>query len=289
MISFRETINLHQGNFVDKWDSNISVYDQVLPEIRSSAGTIVEVGVQNGGSLEIYCKYFNNIKKVIGIDIDENCKTISFEDEKKIELLIGDVKNLKNDVKTRTNGIDLFIDDGSHTSSDIIITFVNYFDEITDGGMYIIEDLHCSYFKDIANQFDGGIFCRFSSMSFLRTLSDLVNLEHWLDQASINNLLDQFLQFYKIDCLPQSMNRIYSISFYNSMCIIRKGIAKNICLGSRVITGSSETVTQNAKLSQRTLPEVLPLKPIKKNKLFVYKKLRNKIYITCYKIMGFKS
>jgi cephalosporin hydroxylase len=283
MISFRETINLHQGNFVDKWDSNISVYDQVLPEIRSSTGTIVEVGVQNGGSLEIYCKYFHNIKKVIGIDIDENCKNISFEDEKKIELLIGDVKNLKDDVKTRTNGIDLFIDDGSHTSSDIIITFVNYFDEITDGGMYIIEDLHCSYFKD----FGGGVFQTFSSMNFLRTLSDFVNMEHWIAQANNKNLLDRFLQFYKIECLPQSLNKIYSITFYNSMCVIRKGSVDNVNLGSRVITGNFETVTENAKTSPRRLPEMIPLEYTKKNNSFLIRKFINKIYIIFYKIFRF--
>ena len=289
MISFRETINLHQGNFVDKWDSNITVYDQVLPEIRSSVQTVVEVGVQNGGSLEIYCKYFNNSKKIIGLDIDENCRKISFENTEKIELLIGDVKKLKDEVKNRTNGIDLFIDDGSHTSSDIIMTFIKYFDCMADGSMYIIEDLHCSYINDIENKFDGGIFQKFSSMNFLKTLSDLVNLEHWVAQASIENLLDEFLQFYRIDCLPQSLGKIHSITFYNSMCVIRKENLENNNLGSRIITGNFETITQNAKSTPRTLPELLPLKYINKNNSFIYKKLVNKIYITCYKIFRYRN
>lgn len=285
MISFRETIELHQGNLVDKWDSNITVYDQILPEIRGFVETVVEVGVQNGGSLEIYCKYFNNSKKIIGLDIDENCKTISFEDEMKIELLIGDVKNLKNELKNRTNGIDLFIDDGSHTSSDIIMTFVKYFDEINDGGMYIIEDLHCSYFSD----FGGGVFEKFSSMNFLRTLSDFVNLEHWVAQTNNKNLLDRFLQFYKIECLPESLNQIYSIAFYNSMCVIRKANAKSISLGSRVITGNFEMVTQNAKLSPRKLPEMIPLEYTKKNKSFLLRKVTNRLYIIYYKIVHGKK
>jgi hypothetical protein len=283
MISFRETINLHKGNLVDKWDSNITVYDQIFPEIRNSVKTVVEVGVQNGGSLEIYSKYFNNSKKIIGLDIDHNCVNISFEDSEKILLLIGDVKNLKDEVGNLTQGIDLFIDDGSHTSSDIIITFVKYFDEIADGGMYIIEDLHCSYFKD----FGGGIFHKFSSMNFLRTLSDLVNLEHWVAQANNENLLDKFLQFYKIECLPQSLNKIYSITFYNSMCVIRKGSVDKINLGSRVITGNFETVTENAKKSPRRLPEMIPLEYTKKNNSFWYRRFINKIYIIFYKIFGF--
>jgi predicted RNA methylase len=281
MISFRETINLHQGNFVDKWDSNITVYDQVLPEIRSSVETVVEVGVQNGGSLEIYCKYFNNSKKIIGLDIDENCMKISFENKEKIDLLIGDVKNLKDEVKDRTNGIDLFIDDGSHTSSDIIMTFVKYFDEISDDGMYIIEDLHCSYFKD----FEGGALRPFVAMNFLKALSDLVNLEHWMGQANIDDLLDSFIQFYRIECLPKSLNKIYSIAFYNSMCVIKKGNGENNCLGSRVITGNFETITQDAKKTPRRLPDLIPLEHPKKNSSFLFRKLANKIYIICYKIL----
>jgi hypothetical protein len=277
MLSFREIIKHHQGNLVDKWDSNITVYDQILPGIRGSVETVVEVGVQNGGSLEIYCKYFFNSKKVIGIDIDENCKNISFEDEKKIELVIGDVKNLKDDVTSRTNRIDLFIDDGSHTSSDIINTFVKYFDEVADGGMYIIEDLHCSYFD--FNEFGGGVFQTFSSMNFLRTLSDFVNLEHWVAQNDIENLLDNFMQFYKIDCLPRSMNHIYSIGFYNSMCVIRKENPENNHLGSRMITGNFETVTQDAKLSPRSLPEIIPFQYAKKKNSFLVRKLMNKFYI----------
>lgn len=43
----------HIGKVSDKWESYIDVYDELFQEIYGSVESILEIGVQNGGSLEI--------------------------------------------------------------------------------------------------------------------------------------------------------------------------------------------------------------------------------------------
>jgi hypothetical protein len=68
-----------------------------------------------------------------------------------------------------------------------------------------------------------------------------------------------------------------------------KANAKSNSLGSRVITGNFEMVTQNAKLSPRKLPEMIPLEYTKKNKSFLLRKVTNRLYIIYYKIVHGKK
>jgi hypothetical protein len=60
----------HEAKYSDKWDSYLDVYERVLGDLRNKSINILEIGVQNGGSLEIWDKYFPNSIKVLGCDIN---------------------------------------------------------------------------------------------------------------------------------------------------------------------------------------------------------------------------
>jgi hypothetical protein len=45
-------------------------------------------------------------------------------------------------------------------------------------GIYIVEDLCCSYWQD----FEGGLNDEASSMAFFKSLVDVINHEHWGQQ-----------------------------------------------------------------------------------------------------------
>ena len=136
---------------------------------------LLEIGIQNGGSLEIYSKYFKNAELILGCDINLKCKNLSYE-ESNIQIVVGDAT--QNEVFkqiTENQKFDIIIDDGSHTSLDIIKTFCLYFNQLNDGGIFIIEDLHCSYWQ----RFSGGLFHPLSSINFFKRLVDVLNFEHW--------------------------------------------------------------------------------------------------------------
>ena len=59
----------HKGKVSDKWFSYLSEYERIFASYREMPLRLLEIGVQNGGSLEIWSKYFHKAEKLLGCDI----------------------------------------------------------------------------------------------------------------------------------------------------------------------------------------------------------------------------
>ncbi len=153
----------HISKVSDKWSSYLKEYNRLFDSYRNKPVRLLEIGVQNGGSLEIWSKYFSNAEKLVGCDINPDCARLDFEDQR-IAVVVGDANSdaAQEAVLGHAPAFDVIIDDGSHRSSDIVKSFARYFPHVADGGLFIAEDLHCSYWQD----FEGGLFDPFSSMAF---------------------------------------------------------------------------------------------------------------------------
>ncbi|EIX9716148.1 glycosyltransferase [Klebsiella pneumoniae] len=246
-----EYYNEHNGKSSDKWDLYLQAYHQNLSSIRLSVENFLEIGVQNGGSLEIWRDYFPNAKNIIGCDINPDCEKLKYNDDI-IKVVIGNssTEAVKTQIKSITPSLDLIIDDGSHNSSDIIKTFLLYFPLVKEDGVYIIEDLHCSYWQS----FEGGLYDPYSSMAFLKKLADIQNHEHWGISLSAIEFLQPFYQYYNCEHLGAiNYDEIHSVTFLNSLCIINKRKAKNNVLGIRHVVGDDELVVQGNKVHNGTL------------------------------------
>src|SRR5512136_2032510 len=79
----------HKGKVSDKWTRYLLEYDLLFEKFRDKPVRMLEIGVQNGGGLEIWAEYFRNGSKFIGCDIDSNCAALRFDDPR-IKLVIGD-------------------------------------------------------------------------------------------------------------------------------------------------------------------------------------------------------
>ena len=236
-----EIAQAHHGKLSDKWSAYYDVYDAIFSEYRHKPVSILEIGIQNGGFLEILANYFKMAKAIVGCDVDERCGNIKFDD-KRIKIVIGDIKDHKTitNIINLSNNYDIIIDDGSHTHEDIIKAFLLLFPYVKDGGVYIIEDLHASYWKS----YDGGVFKPITAMNFFKRLLDVVNYEAWGVGIPRKEVLKPFLQHFNMDIDEFDLAHIRSIEFYNSLCIIRKDNPEKAYLGKRFIAGSYETVTQ---------------------------------------------
>lgn len=229
------------GKVSDKWNSYLDYYDEALASIKNQNISMLEVGVQNGGSLETWSSYFKNGQSFIGCDIDPNCAHLKYEDPR-INIVIGDVnsQDAYNKITAINSSFDLIIDDGSHQSIDIINAFINYFALVKPGGRYIIEDSHCLYMKD----FGGGLLNEYSAQYFFKKLTDVVSYQWWKSDSSIDVYLQTF--FTKQD-VPSFITEgwIESVEFRNSIITIRKSKhAGHDKLGKRIISGS-DTLVQN--------------------------------------------
>ena len=175
MKSLKDLYKNHSGKVSDKWSIYLNEYEDKLRKYKELPLKFFEIGILNGGSLEIFSKYFAKAELILGCDIDVKCNELHY-DQTNIKVIIGDVneEKIKNQI-IKYSEFDIIIDDGSHNSKDIVKTFCNYFNYLKDGGLYIIEDLHCSY----RSQHGGGIFYPISSINFFKQLIDVINYEHW--------------------------------------------------------------------------------------------------------------
>jgi SAM-dependent methyltransferase len=229
----------HRGKASDKWALYIDVYDRVLQRFRGRPIDFIEVGVQNGGSLEIWAKFFPEARVLIGCDIDPLCGTLAFEDPR-IKVVVGGINEQATfeGIARHAQGFDVFIDDGSHTSPDIAASFANYFRFVRHGGLYLIEDLHCAYW----GRYGGGVRHPSGAMGFLHLLADGIHHQYWKEQAAFAELAaPYFPPGTKVD--PSLAAGIQSITFHDSLCVIEKRDASGAGrLRERVFAGEAADV-----------------------------------------------
>ena len=239
MKSLFELYREHQGKVTDKWSIYLSEYDRLFSIYRDQPIRMLEIGVQNGGSLEIWSKYFPDAHVLVGCDINPDCAKLTYDDSR-IRLVLGDANTdvAEADILRHSPRFDLIIDDGSHTSGDIIKSFARYFRHLNHGGMFVVEDLHCSYWED----FEGGLYYPYSSMSFFKRLADVINYEHWGLSKDRHQILSGITEHYSIDISDELLSWIHSIEFVNSMCIVRKFGGELNLIGKRLIVGQQEDV-----------------------------------------------
>jgi tetratricopeptide (TPR) repeat protein len=247
--TLEELYSQHTGKVSDKWSSYLFVYDQILKSYRNMNVKLLEIGVQNGGSLEIWSKYFANAKLIVGCDINPKCAKLNYENSR-IHVLVGDANSdeVKSNVIELSETFDIILDDGSHDSSDIIKTFAKYFPLLEYGGIYIVEDLHTSYWKE----YEGGLFYPFSFVTFFKYIVDIINYEHWGIAKKQTDLLNEFCKKYSLTIDPNDLESIHSITFFNSLCVIIKCKPEHNSLGKRCVVGLIDEISKAVRKVKNT-------------------------------------
>ena len=234
------------GKTSDKWASYLPYYDELFGPLRHKPISLLEIGVQNGGSLETWSEYFQEAKLFVGCDIDPKCGDLRYDDPR-INIVVGDANAapaFQNIAKLSTS-FDIVIDDGSHISSDILRSFINYFPLLKPGGTFVIEDSCCLYMDG----YGGGLLNEQSAYSFFKRLVDVVNFQFWRNDVSINNFLRTYLDFRSTPSFILD-GWVNSIEFRNSIITVNKAFTPtHDKLGARIIVGTdSQVQTWGGKL-----------------------------------------
>ena len=195
----------HKGLRVHKWLHYIEIYDVIFGNCRLSKSDgvrFLEVGVADGGSLQIWEKYFGPTASIIGIDIDPSCSLLP---EVGHLVRIGSQTDAKflHSVVLELGGLNVVLDDGSHVGQDQLETFVTLWPLLEDGGVYVVEDLHASYWSE---------FNLDPTESFL--------------QQSVSLIESMYLSYapaQKSRIIDTVGSTISSIQFFDSVIVIKKG------------------------------------------------------------------
>jgi cephalosporin hydroxylase len=202
MNDLEKYFNNNTGRRIFKWHHYFEIYDQHFSRFRNKDIVILEIGILHGGSLQMWKEYFGPKAKIYGIDINPKCK--QFEEDN-IEVFIGSQsdRNFLREIKSKLPKIDILIDDGGHEMEQQIVSFEELFDHVADNGIYLIEDLHTSYWPDFA----GGIKKPGTFIEYSKNFIDALNAYHSKEGA------------HKVTPFTES---VYSLNFYDSILAIEK-------------------------------------------------------------------
>lgn len=224
MNDLEKYFNNNDKGAIFKWNHYFKVYDRYFSKFRNKEVVILEIGVSQGGSLQMWKEYFGSKAKIYGIDIDPRCK--QFEEEN-IEIFIGSQSDRKflQEVKTKIPDIDILIDDGGHTMNQQIVSFEELYSKVKLGGIYLCEDVHTSYYLDYGGGHKrGGTFIEYS-----KKIIDDLNA-YYSEQNSL-----------KVNEITKTTT---SIHFYPGMVIFEKGVNEKPYeqkSGNQIFTFKSET------------------------------------------------
>ncbi len=200
--TFVDLFYAHHGNKTSKWTNYLEIYERFFSAFRHRPCRILEIGVQNGGSLALYQKYFPLATRIVGVDLDPRCANLGGGN---IFVEIGsqaDADFLQT-VCEKHGPFDLVVDDGSHIFSHQRTSFETIFPRMSPEGVYLAEDLHTSY----APSFGGGLDVSESFISYCKSLCDQVNA------AFFPNLQDRKAWL---------ADHLFGVSFFDSMVVIER-------------------------------------------------------------------
>lgn len=196
-------------------------YEKYLNFNRYDNLNILEIGILDGKSLLTWREYFYR-SNILGIDINPDCK--KFEDkDNKISVEIGSQADgdFLSSISQQYGPFDMILDDGSHINEHVIYSFEHLFQSLKSGGMYIVEDVHTSYWP----WYGGGLKDPKSMMEYFKNLSDDINfrgLENIDDQEHVWWRKEELMIPYVNKVAPEIRTDIESITFLNGIIIITK-------------------------------------------------------------------
>ncbi len=180
------------------------IYDRHFSRFRGQKIIILEIGVFQGGSLQMWKDYFGEKAIIYGVDIDPRCK--QFEEDN-IHIFIGSQsdRNFLRDICKTIPPIDILIDDGGHTMKQQIVSFEELFSHVKDNGVYLCEDIHTSYWR----RYGGGYKRKGTFVEYSKNFIDALNAYHSAEKR------------HKVTDFTKTVG---SVHFYDSIIVIEKQI-----------------------------------------------------------------
>lgn len=199
-MTLLEMFETHQGIRTHKYPHHLEIYERFFARFKEVPSTVLEIGIAQGGSLELWKRYFGSQARIIGVDIQDRK---GLEARIHADIFTGDQANPEfwNEIMPRIGPLDILIDDGSHQSRDQIITFACLFPHLKDGGLYVCEDIHTSYHE----QYGGGLRNPESFVEHIKLLIDDIHSSNFDPSPSV----------------PEATH-IFAVHVFPSLAIIEK-------------------------------------------------------------------
>lgn len=222
----------HQGRVIDKWHHYFEIYETHLARFRNTKVRMLEIGVQNGGSQEMWRDYMGPDALLYGVDINPDCAKLN-GDAGEVRIGSQDDPEFLRRVIDEMGGVDVVLDDGSHVMKHIRTSFDTLFPYVSEGGIYIVEDLHTAYWSN----FGGG---HRRPASFIEHVKSLVDgMHHWYHGYGGGPAMTR--------------DRIFAAHFYDGMIVLEKRAVERPRRSTR--GRLAEVVSASAPAEGAAMPE----------------------------------
>lgn len=200
-----------RGNNIIKQMHYFHVYERHFSRFRNAPLLMFEVGTGNGGSAEMWRRYFGPLSRIITIDIEDK----SHLNSDQIYTRLGSQadKEFLLSLIDEFGVPDIVLDDGSHVMKDVLVTFEALYPLLRSGGVYLVEDMNSAYYPE----YGGGLK---KPDSFIERCKNLVDDMH---AVHTNGELAQTA------CGAGTL----SVTFYDMVVVLEKAMYTNKSLVSR--------------------------------------------------------
>jgi hypothetical protein len=200
-----------------KWIHYFDIYDRHFSKYRDKSPIVLEVGVDHGGSVEMWKDYFGEGCKIYGVDFNPRCSTVDIEG---VEIFIGNQEDpaFWTHIKELIPQVDIFIDDGGHTMGQQKVTFECMYNHVKKDGVYLCEDTHTSY----RSNYGGGYKNINSFIEYSKNFIDMLNAYHLAGVAPSDpsyGTIGEHIPFRQVT---------HSAHYYDSIVVLEKREDKQI-------------------------------------------------------------
>jgi hypothetical protein len=188
---------------VHKWRHYFDIYHRHFTRFRGQAVTMIEIGIFNGGSLQMWRDYLGSQATIVGVDVNPECTRFA---ESGIDIVIGDQgdRSFLRSLADRYPDFAILLDDGGHRMHQQIATFEELYPRLRPDGVYLCEDTHTSYMP----VFGGGYRRSDTFLETAKGLIDHLNAFHSKDRSQL---------------APNEFTRTTdSMHFYDSVLVLEK-------------------------------------------------------------------
>jgi len=199
--------------YTSKWSQYFDIYHTWFQKFVNHHPTVLEIGVDNGGSLQMWHEYFGPGCKLVGID---NRPKFDFQNPNEYlgfdaNLFVGDQGDAgfwDRFVRDQKQ-LDVVIDDGSHFQEHQVLTLSKLWPIMNEGGIYMVEDTHASYLAI----FGGALGSNNTFIHAMKEVIDALHVDHLENPLQIT--IDEYNGIFR---------SIKSIHFYDSLVVLEKGL-----------------------------------------------------------------
>jgi len=200
---FDDVMERTDGRLLTKWAHYFDVYERELNTLQGRDIRFLEIGIFKGGSIPMWTRFFGPGAHMVFADIDPACRALG---EAGTHIEIGDQSDpaFLAELAAKHGPFDVIIDDGGHQMDQQITSFEGLWPHLSDGGLYIVEDTHTSYWPG----FGGGYRAPSSFIEYAKGLIDKMH-SWYTDQDDL----------FPFDDMARQMR---NVRFHDSIVVIEK-------------------------------------------------------------------